>query len=60
MQKWKISAKKEKIQKEPNGNFRSKKYNNQNLRGSMENLNNRIERTEEIISNQESRIKETA
>lgn len=36
MEEWKISAKKQKIQKEPNGNFRTKKYNNQNLRGSME------------------------
>lgn len=41
--------------KEPNGNFRTKKYNNQNLRGSLEKLSNRMERTEEIISHQEHR-----
>lgn len=39
MGKWEISAKKQKIQKESNGNFRTKKYNHQ--KAQQENEENR-------------------
>lgn len=58
MEKCKVSVKKQKIQKEPNGNFRTKKYNHQNLRGSLEKRNKRMDATEEITSHQEHRTTE--
>lgn len=58
MEKCEISAENQKIQKEPHGNFRTKKHNHQNLRGSLEKLNKRMDGTEEITSHQEHRTTE--
>lgn len=44
-----------KYKKEPNGNVRIVKYNNQNLKSSLDRLNGRIEMTEQRISEFENR-----
>lgn len=53
MEKWKISGKKL-ILKEPNGNYKTEKYNQKN---SLDGLNNRME--DERVSEQTNRIELT-
>lgn len=44
-----------KYKREPKGNFRIVKYNNQNFKSSLDGLNGRIEMTEQRISESENR-----